>query len=104
MKTNSQWREAVESLEGVRPYEDGYERDSVHKLIDAGDELQAKLDFIQDEYGKEMNEKLTRDALCLKIAALEQKLKEIKKIYDKYEDPNREPSEIFFELEEVFGS
>lgn len=34
----------------------------------------------------------------------EEKLRKIKEIYDKYENPNLEPSEIFFDLEEVFDS
>jgi hypothetical protein len=62
------WEQAKNSLEGVRPYEDGYERDSVHQLIDVGDKLQQKLEAIQEL----MNEKQYMDeAIILKIKVLE---------------------------------
>ena len=44
----NEWKKAYDALEGVRPYEDGYERDSVHRLIDAGDKLQTKLNEITE--------------------------------------------------------
>lgn len=46
-KNKSEWDKAKETLEGVRPYEDGYERDSVHRLIESGDKLQEKIKNIQ---------------------------------------------------------
>ena len=40
-----------------------------------GDRLQEELNFIHREYGGALSDSLTRDALILKIASLEQKLK-----------------------------
>lgn len=39
--------------------------------------LEAELEFMHRTYGKEMNENLTNDALCLKIAVLEAENKQI---------------------------
>ena len=81
--SQSEWKKSKDGLEGVRPYEDGYERDSVRRLIDAGDKLQEELEFLHVEYRDAYNERLTRDALCLKIALLEQKLRAIRNLMDK---------------------
>ena len=46
----------------------------LEKIKEEGDKLQSQLDFIWEMYGKAKNEELTKDALYLKIASLEQKL------------------------------
>jgi len=41
--SNSEWRKAQEGLEGIRPYEDGYNKETVNRLIEEGDKLQKDL-------------------------------------------------------------
>ena len=43
MTAKDEWRKAFEALEGIRPYEDGYNKETVHRLIDEGDKLQADI-------------------------------------------------------------
>lgn len=38
----SEWKKAIENLEGIRPYEDGYNKESIHRLIVEGNKLLAE--------------------------------------------------------------
>ena len=49
MCSKSDWDKAQESLEGVRPYEDGYNKESVHRLIDEGNKLLESCKRLHDE-------------------------------------------------------